>query len=584
MKQPVVHGQIGRPLHDRPDTTRTESPACSETEISITHTSLPGTSQQTPQTVSEQHVPPVAQAEDALRSAIGDQNYEHWLLDRSRTECDGDTLRIYVSNPFISNWMLKRYRSHFSRAASDVLGPSGGFELLVDKNLQQSEGSGRPGQGASKEPQQTAATEKSSWPEEDHSHRSTAASTDAAHAATAATAPPSIRLDSRDDTPAPAASRSDGRRRVQSVTSTSGGPQPLAVRRSQRRRFRNFNAIVTGQCNQLAVMAARQVAEQPGECFNPLYIHGNTGVGKTHLLEAIYTDVRRQHPELNVVFISSEAFTNYFTQALDAKTVPSFRQRFRNVDVLLVDNIEFLNNKKKATEEEFLHTIVQVIEHGGQLVVTGDRHPRLLTRHREELTTRFMSGLVCRIESPCDEVRRQVATALALPRKECFTQEALDYVARRFRKNIREIQGAVNGLHGHYTLNQQRITIARAREILGDLEDECRRLVRISDVEKVVCEAFGLTAADLRSKSRRKAVACPRSLAMYVARKLTRAAYREIGSYFGGRDHSTVVAAEKRVKGWIRNDKPLELPTSCNGKTIADIVQELEQRLLSLAS
>ena len=149
---------------------------------------------------------------------------------------------------------------------------------------------------------------------------------------------------------------------------------------------------------------------------------------------------------------------------------------------------------------------------------------------------------------------------------------------------VREIQGALNSLYGHFSLDRRRITVARAREVLGDLEQECRRLVRIADVEKVVCDAFGLTATDLRSKSRRKAVACPRALAMYVARKLTKSAYREIGMYFGGRDHSTVVAAEKRVTAWIESDSPIELPTSCHGRTITEIVQELQERLLSMAS
>ena len=473
----------------------------------------------------------------AVRAAVGAQHFQHWFASRSRFDLTDDALQVYVPNPFISNWLLKRFRSHLNKAAADLLGPSGTFELLVDESLQN-----RPAGSAVPAPNDKPAESKSA--------------------------------------PDEALKPVRPRREVPDTDE----PRPLAVRTTGRRRFRSFSGLVNGECNDLALMAARQVAEAPGERFNPLYIHGPTGVGKTHLLEAIYTDIRRTRPDLNVVFLTSEAFTNYFTQALDSKTVPSFRQRFRNVDVLLVDNIEFLNSRKRATEEEFLHTVVQVIEHGGQLVVTGDRHPRLLTKHREELTTRFMSGLVCRVDVPCEETRRRIAATLALPMKDCFTREALDYVARRCRKNIREIQGAVNCLHGHYTLGRRRITAARAREILGEMERECRRLVRISDVEKVVCEAFGLNPSDLRSKSRRRAVACPRALAMYVARKLTKSAYREIGLYFGGRDHSTVVAAEKRVQQWIETDSPLELPSSCRGRTISDVIHEIEERLLSLAS
>ncbi|MEQ9408783.1 MAG: chromosomal replication initiator protein DnaA [Fuerstiella sp.] len=493
-------------------------------------------------------IPPAAvsdQVTTVVQNAVGTQNYQHWFANRSRIALTSEALQIFVPNPFISNWLLKRFRSHFNKAAAQLLGPSGTFELLVDEALQ-------------------AQSADDAAPK----HLSTTDQPTALQPGSTLSMTPAL---AKSLSPAAPSTQSDEAHR-------------LAVRPANRRRFRTFSSIVRGDCNDLAVMASQQVAESPGERFNPLYIHGPTGVGKTHLLEAIYSEVRRTHPNLNVMYLTSEAFTNYFTQALEARTVPSFRQRFRNVDVLLIDNIEFLDNRKKATEEEFLHTIVQVIEHGGQLVVTGDRHPRLLTKHREELTTRFMSGLVCRVEAPCEDTRRRISTTFALPMKDSFTQEALDYVARRCQKNVREIQGAINCLHGHYTLSKKRITVSRAREILGDMERECRRLVRISDVEKVICDAFGLNTVDLRSRSRRKAVACPRALAMYVARKLTRSAYREIGMYFGGRDHSTVVAAEKRVRKWIESDSPLELPSSCRGRTISEVIHELEERLLSLAS
>jgi len=330
-------------------------------------------------------------------------------------------------------------------------------------------------------------------------------------------------------------------------------------------------------------MAARQIIASPGDRLNPLYIHGPTGVGKTHLLEAVYTELRRQRPNLNVLFLTSEAFTNYFTNALASRSVPSFRQRFRSVDVLLIDNVEFLGNKK-ATQEEFLHTIDQLTDHGGQLVLTSDRHPRLLTRHREELTTRFVSGLVCRIETPAESTRRKLIESLALPHRKLLSSGVLDYLVRQGGRNARELQGAVNCLVSQGVLRGERITAREAREMLGELRDECRHLVRISDVERIVCEAFGVSAQDMRSKTRRKAISCPRSVAMYVARKLTKSAWREIGQYFGGRDHSTVVAAAHRVERWIDEDAAVELPNSCRGTTWSEVVREIEERLLALAS
>lgn len=512
-----------------------------------------------------------------VREAMEDRNFVYWLDGKSRFEVQADKLVIYVPNPFTSNWLLKRFRTAFSRAAVAALGPSATFEIHVDRGLRTSDSRSLGPQGPATQALTHSLKSQDAAAAGDHPNSKTQ---QAAQQSTALSGSPAAGTRSSQSASAADSAQPSS---VSGPGSLPGSVERLAVRPSHKRRMRRFGSLITGSCNELAVMAAHQVADYPGERFNPLYLYGPTGVGKTHLLEAIYCDLRKNHPGLNVVLITSEAFTNYFTQALASKTVPSFRQKFRNVDVLMIDNVEFLDNKK-ATQEEFLHTVVQLIEQGGQLVISGDRHPRLLSRHREEVTTRLQSGMVCRIESPSEQTRRQVAASLALPNKDAFTTETLNYVARRCQRNIREIQGALNCLHGHYTLSQKRITVARAREILGELEQECRRLVRISDVEKVICDAFGLKAADLRSRSRRKAVSQPRSLAMFVARKLTRTAYREIGMYFGGRDHSTVVAAEKRVADWLQQDKPLELPSSCRGQTVSEVLQELEERLMSLSA
>ncbi|MBL8820238.1 MAG: chromosomal replication initiator protein DnaA [Planctomyces sp.] len=482
---------------------------------------------------------------DAIQRAVGDQNFQHWFHKRTRAAVSGDRLTVYVPNPFVLNWILRRFRSDLNRAAQLLLGPSGSCQLEVDSTLINSADSksGSPsGTTGTQGSQSVSPTNGSQAPSGSQAVSSNSASSNSA---------------ARMPLPGPS------------------GDVP-----SGRRRFRSFQSYVVGECNQLAAMAARQVAASPAQKFNPLYIFGGTGTGKTHLLEAIYTEVRRQNANANVMYLTSEAFTNYFTSALSSRTVPSFRQRFRNVHVLLIDNIEFLDNKR-ATQEEFLHTIVQVIEHGGQVVVTSDRHPRMLTRHREELTTRFMSGLVCRVENPDEDMCSKLVRSLAISLTATFTEEVLDYVARRCRKNVREIQGALNSLDGYFQLTRKRITLTVAREVLGDLTQECRKLVRIADVERIVCEAFDVKASDLRSKSRRKAISVPRSVAMFVARKLTNSAYREIGQYFGGRDHSTVVAAEKRIALSIESNERLDVPTSCSAKTIADIIDYVESRLLS---
>ncbi|MBL8810694.1 MAG: chromosomal replication initiator protein DnaA [Planctomycetaceae bacterium] len=492
-----------------------------------------------------------------VKEIVGEQNFQHWFQKRCRFDVAGDQLLVRVANPFILSWMLRRFRSMLTRAAQTLLGPSASCQLEVDERLMSEVPAAGDAVASSILSSSSPTTE--SVRQEKLEAPASSSSSEAAEGS----ARPVVRSHARRvDRPADA-------------DQATGLQLP-----SNRRRFRGFESFVSGECNNLAVLAAKQISANPGDRYNPLFIYGGTGTGKTHLLEAIYSDVRRRFPTKNVMYLTSEAFTNYFTSALASRTVPSFRQRFRNVDVLLVDNIEFLDNKR-ATQEEFLHTIVQVSEHGGQVVISSDRHPRMLTKHREELTTRFLSGLVCRVESPDEETRRQLAKSFTASMKAIFCDDALDYVLRRCGKGVRELQGALNQLESFFSLTGRRITLAVARETLGGMEEECKRLVRISDVEKIVCEVFGVTTAELRSGTRRKAVALPRSIAMFLSRKLTKSAYREIGSYFGGRDHSTVVAAERRVSELVTAGGAVGLPTTCAGRTVAELVDELERRLMA---
>lgn len=492
-----------------------------------------------------------------VKEIVGEQNFQHWFQKRCRFDVAGDQLLVRVANPFILSWMLRRFRSMLTRAAQTLLGPSASCQLEVDERLMSEVPAAGDAVASSILSSSSPTTE--SVRQEKLEAPASSSSSEAAEGS----ARPVV--------------RSHARR----VDRPADADQPAGVQLpSNRRRFRGFESFVSGECNNLAVLAAKQISANPGDRYNPLFIYGGTGTGKTHLLEAIYSDVRRRFPTKNVMYLTSEAFTNYFTSALASRTVPSFRQRFRNVDVLLIDNIEFLDNKR-ATQEEFLHTIVQVSEHGGQVVISSDRHPRMLTKHREELTTRFLSGLVCRVESPDEETRRQLAKSFTASMKAIFCDDALDYVLRRCGKGVRELQGALNQLESFFSLTGRRITLAVARETLGGMEEECKRLVRISDVEKIVCEVFGVTTAELRSGTRRKAVALPRSIAMFLSRKLTKSAYREIGSYFGGRDHSTVVAAERRVSELVTAGGAVGLPTTCAGRTVAELVDELERRLMA---
>jgi chromosomal replication initiator protein len=351
-----------------------------------------------------------------------------------------------------------------------------------------------------------------------------------------------------------------------------------AAQPAKARHYADLRQFVTGSCNELAHSAAAQVAESPGTRYSPLYIHGSVGNGKTHLLEGIFRRTRKEFPALQAVLLTAETFANYFTQALSERTLPSFRQRFRNVDMLLVDDVDFFDGKR-VIQEEFLHTVKKLEREGRQLVVSADRHPRLLTKSSDELVTRLLSGLVCRIEPPDAATRRNIlrqqAQALRLP----VDAEALDFVADRFVNNVRELAGAINCLHTCHVMTGKRVGYSAARTVLASLERDCVRIVRIADVETAVCRLFGLSPEQLKSASRERCVTQPRMLAMYLARRMTQSAYSEIGRYFGGRNHATVMSAERKIARLV--DSSGQVRVAAESWPVVDLVRTLEQQILA---
>jgi chromosomal replication initiator protein len=342
------------------------------------------------------------------------------------------------------------------------------------------------------------------------------------------------------------------------------------------RKLAELTDFVTGPGNELAVTAVQQLCDAPGSRINPLFLYGGVGIGKTHLLEGICRRVRRAFPHLQVMLLSAEAFANHFTEALRQRTLPAFRQRFRTVDILLVDDVEFFEGKQ-VIQEEFLHTFKQLEALGRQLVVTADRHPRILTRLSDDLISRFQSGLVCRIENPDLETRRRIATAKAGRLDADFAPEAVAYVAQRFTNSVRELEGALQSLATWHAMTGRRVTATAARTVLADMERDCVRIVRVGDVEQAVCRFFGLAADDLRSSRRNRTLSQPRMLAMFLSRKLTQAAYSEIGQHFGGRNHSTVMSAEKKVQEWLTTGSPIRVASQT--WPLSDLLESLEQQL-----
>jgi chromosomal replication initiator protein len=479
-----------------------------------------------------------AALESLLRTTIGAQSYQLWFRDRTELTIRNDELVVRVASPFLSTWLQRQFREPIGVVAASVLGPAARVRFEIDDSLALAAA-------------QVAGSDSS---------RQTTAIESSPPATIALAVPPQTQGHAA---PNSESTRSDAATRTTAMAS---------------RRFAKLDDFVSGSCNQLTITAARQVCKAPGERLNPLYLFGGVGLGKTHLLEGIYCELRRRFPAWNILFLTSEQFANYFTQALRTQSLPSFRQKFRNVDVLLVDDVDFFDGKR-VIQEEFLHTIKTLESFGKQLVVTANRHPRLLSQVSEELSTRFVSGLVCRMEVPDLDTRTLMIQHKLTQRKLDLTPDAVALVAQWFRNNVRELEGALNCLEAHFTMNPQRMTAAVARQILADLQRDCVRIVRLADVERVICDLFRMIPDELRSSSRARHVAQPRMLAMFLARKLTQAAYSEIGSFFGGRNHSTVISAERQVREWLTDNTPFTIAT--RQWSAGELLQTLEQQLMA---
>ncbi|MGC8641480.1 MAG: chromosomal replication initiator protein DnaA [Isosphaeraceae bacterium] len=339
---------------------------------------------------------------------------------------------------------------------------------------------------------------------------------------------------------------------------------------------RKLEHLLVGPANQLAYAAAREMIRTAGSMFNPLLIHGSIGVGKTALLEAIAHGLRTSHPGLNVLWITAEAFTNSFLEAMRAGALASFRSRYRGAGALAMDDAHFLAGTR-ATQSEFLHTFDTLFERSAPIILTARQHPRQITRLTEELVTRFGGGMVVKLESPDQETRRAILDLACKAKGVTVPAPVLDYIAENIRSSIRELEGALNIVIAHMTLSGRQLDLALARKALHDVIRHVSSSVGLLEVEKAVCQLFKIDPDVLKSESRARAIAHPRMLAMYLARKYTEASYGTIGEHFGGRNHATVMAAQKKIERWLREEEECKLLPGFN--TIAELIADLEKSL-----
>ena len=330
-----------------------------------------------------------------------------------------------------------------------------------------------------------------------------------------------------------------------------------AAQLSGRYTFANF---VIGKSNELAAAAAQAVAEAPGRVYNPLFIYGDTGLGKTHLMQAVAHELLQRNPRLRITFVGTEQFTNELVASIQGRTTQEFRRRYRETDLLLVDDVHFLKGKE-ATQEEFFHTFNALYEAGRQIILTSDRPPSEIPGLEARLVSRFQWGMVADIELPDLEHRIAILKNKAQLDHLEFTipDDVIRFIAEHVRSSVRELEGSVIRLLAYASLKHHDITVDLAREALRDklrngADPESEAGLTVAAIQQAVAREWGVTTDGLRSKTRTKTLTVPRQVAMYLIREVLAIQLVEIGNAFGGRDHSTVIHSLEKVEQGIRED------------------------------
>jgi chromosomal replication initiator protein len=442
-----------------------------------------------------------------LRGALNETTYNTWFGEVFGFELVGDTFVLGVPNDFTRDWIEGHFRGLIGAAVRDVLGHERPIELRV------------------------VDSRKQPLP-----------------------LPPEALLEVSEEVPAvpPLVHRLPSR-------PESGGINAKYT----------FDSFVIGSSNRFAHAAALAVAEAPAQAYNPLFIYGGTGLGKTHLLQAVAQYVSEHSSELSVRYVTSETFMNDFINSLRDKRIEGFKQRYRTYDVLLIDDVQFFEHKERI-QEEFFHTFNSLYEAGRQIVMSSDRPPRDISTLEERLRSRFEWGLITDIQPP------DLETRIAILRKkvkadqiEIRDPELLTYIASRVSTNIRELEGALTRVVAFASLTGRSLSVDLAQDVLKDVFPQGDSVqISIERIQELVCERFGVTHDELTGDRRSQNIVYPRQVAMYLSRELTDSSLPKIGKEFGGRDHTTVIHATSKIARLIREDR-----------SVYNLVQELTARV-----
>ncbi len=489
-----------------------------------------------------------------LSQRLGQERFDLWFATQTRLTVREESLLVETANRFAQDWIRSHFRRDLELTCEETLGRTLAVEVRVDSSLAKQGADGAAGKsGANNKANDGAVGDvQQSLPLEFDEPIAGAATN--------------------------GNSANGGATNGQSVA----GPSPIAGRingaapaATKGRRFALLETFVVGSSNRLAHATAQMVAEQPGR-FTPLLVHGPTGVGKTHLLEGIWRHARSRSPNLQAVYLSAEQFTTHFVEALHGSGLPNFRRKYRGVELLIVDDVQFFKGKT-ATLNELIHTTDALLREGKQVILASDQCPVGLRSVSSELADRVRSGMVCCIDSPDYQTRLGIVRRLAQKIGLTLADDVAELIATHLTAHARELAGAINRLEAVSLIQQQPITRALAEEALAEMIRHSVRPVKLADIDQAVCEVFGLEAEDLHSARRSKNVSGARMLAMYLARKHTRAPLSEIGQHFGRRSHSTVISAQKTVGGWVAQQ--LRIPLSGKDCAVEDAIRKVEERL-----
>jgi chromosomal replication initiator protein len=356
----------------------------------------------------------------------------------------------------------------------------------------------------------------------------------------------SVAFECRADAPAPSAAPRSTASTIQEITS------PLRLNADY-----VFDNFVVGPCNRLAHAACIAISQSPGEAYNPLFVYGSVGLGKTHLVQAVCHALLDQNPAARLMYLSCETFVNHFIEAVENGALHDFRYAYRHVDMLVIDDVQFLANRDR-TQEEFFHTFNTLYQLRKQIILSSDCSPSQLSGIEERLVSRFKWGLVARIDAPGLETRMAIIRKKMKLRGMDLPEDVVHLIASRLKSNTRELEGALARLYGMAALEDSGpIAIDLARRALNLDETDHPRQVRVQDIMSVVTERFAVKLSDLRGRRRSRSVALPRQVCMYLARQLTNHSLGEIGGFFGGRDHTTVLHAHKLIGQRCQTDTEL---------------------------